>query len=238
MTLRFTSSSSATRIRRLARASGRDRGCAAVRRLSPEGAGALAIASGSMRVKTVPLSGVLATLISPPSRSTRRWQMARPRPLPPKRRVVEDSAWLKGRNSWPRCSGAMPMPLSATLISTRSGSPAASRAHTATRPGHSLRPPENLMALPIRLKRIWRRRMASELTQCGMSVAISCSRITPRALASGLRVLHRLSISSTSCSGALSISSLPASILEKSRMSSITPSRLLDDSRMVLIRSP
>ncbi|MNG40773.1 hypothetical protein D3C84_1295380 [compost metagenome] len=49
-------------------------------------------------VKILPLPGVLATVISPSISVARRLQMARPRPLPPKRRVVEDSAWVKGLN--------------------------------------------------------------------------------------------------------------------------------------------
>ncbi|MOA55451.1 hypothetical protein D3C78_1792450 [compost metagenome] len=53
---------------------------------------------GRVMVKILPLPGVLATVISPSISVARRLQMARPRPLPPKRRVVEDSAWVKGLN--------------------------------------------------------------------------------------------------------------------------------------------
>ena len=46
--------------------------------------------------------------------STRRLQIARPRPVPPKRRVVDWSAWEKAENSVPILSRGMPMPVSVT----------------------------------------------------------------------------------------------------------------------------
>ena len=46
-------------------------------------------------------------------------QMARPRPVPPKRRVVEESAWENGSNSRRAVSGAMPMPVSLTSNRTQ-----------------------------------------------------------------------------------------------------------------------
>ena len=48
-----------------------------------------------------------------------------PSPVPPKRRVVELSAWVKGWNSRACCSGETPMPLSVTENS--SSAPSASR---------------------------------------------------------------------------------------------------------------
>ena len=56
----------------------------------------------------------LATRSSPPMASTSRLQMARPRPVPPNRRVVDWSAWLKAPNSAAILSLAMPMPVSRT----------------------------------------------------------------------------------------------------------------------------
>ena len=65
-------------------------------------------------VNVVPLPGSLLTVMSP----FMIWQkcrlMARPRPVPPNFRVVEESACWKARNSLPICSLVMPMPVSET----------------------------------------------------------------------------------------------------------------------------
>ncbi len=50
---------------------------------------------------------------SPPWASTKLFTMARPRPAPPYSRVVEPSTWKKTSKTRARCSGAMPMPVSA-----------------------------------------------------------------------------------------------------------------------------
>ena len=61
------------------------------------GATASAIAcSGTRNQKVEPLPSWLSRPISPPIISTRRLQMLSPRPVPPKRRVVEPSTWVKG----------------------------------------------------------------------------------------------------------------------------------------------
>ena len=50
--------------------------------------------------------------------------MPRPRPVPPKRRLIEPSTWLKRLNRRSCCAGAMPMPVSVTAKRTMSpGSP-------------------------------------------------------------------------------------------------------------------
>ena len=70
-------------------------------------------ASASGRVSTNrnvdPCPGVETTLISPSICSTMRLQMASPRPEPPKRRLMELSAWTNSSNSAPRRSGWMPI---------------------------------------------------------------------------------------------------------------------------------
>src|SRR6516164_3855524 len=43
--------------------------------------------------------------------------MARPRPVPPKRRAVAASAWWNSSNSFACCSAVMPMPVSTTASS-------------------------------------------------------------------------------------------------------------------------
>ena len=51
--------------------------------------------TGRSTVKVEPTSGVLVTVMSPPSIWQNLRLMASPRPVPPYLRVVEASAWLK-----------------------------------------------------------------------------------------------------------------------------------------------
>ena len=61
----------------------------------------------------------LAPTSCPPISSTRRLEIASPRPVPPYLRVVEASTWVKDWNSRSDPSGAMPMPVSRTRSSSR-----------------------------------------------------------------------------------------------------------------------
>ena len=73
-----------------------------------------ASAAGNRTVKVDPCPSSLTTSMSPPSMWQRRLVMANPRPVPPKVRVVEASAWEKVWNSFSICSGVIPMPESVT----------------------------------------------------------------------------------------------------------------------------
>ena len=53
--------------------------------------------------KVEPCPGSLSTHIVPPMSSLRRLLMASPSPVPPYRRVVDASTWLKDWNSRPNC---------------------------------------------------------------------------------------------------------------------------------------
>src|SRR5581483_4165799 len=57
-------------------------------------------------------AGVLFSQISPPISLTNRREMARPRPVPPNRLVVELSTWEKASKSFFCFSSGMPMPVS------------------------------------------------------------------------------------------------------------------------------
>ena len=70
--------------------------------------------SGTVNQKVEPRPGWLSTPMVPPINSTSCLQMARPRPVPPYWRVVEESTWEKLLNRRARRSGAMPMPESLT----------------------------------------------------------------------------------------------------------------------------
>ena len=110
-----------------------------------------AFATRTVNQKVLPRAGSLSTSISPPISSMSRRQMTSPRPVPPKRRVVEPSAWLKGWKRRVHASGEIPIPVSRTStrrtsVSARSST---SRADATTSPCSV-----NLTALPIRFVRI------------------------------------------------------------------------------------
>ncbi len=72
---------------------------------------------GKRTVNIDPLPGSLVTVTSPPIMRASLRVMARPRPVPPKRRAVAASAWLNSSNSFACCSAVMPMPVSTTASS-------------------------------------------------------------------------------------------------------------------------
>ena len=184
-------------------------------------------------MKVEPLPGSLCTAISPPMSFTRWLDMDSPSPVPPKLRVVEASACVKGVNSRAKVSLSMPMPLSATRNSTVtcSGLRSASTARTDTRPNRCC-PPENLMALPARLISTWRSRIGSPMTSSGIAGSMNRVSSTPFFSAMRFNMPQTFSTVLVTCMGVLSISIRPASALEKSRMSSMMDSRENADSRM------
>ena len=102
--------------------------------------------------KELPSPGVLSPLISPPSIWARRRLIVRPRPVPPKRRVIELSACEKGWKMAAICSEFMPRPESITSKPMRGWGAAggSSRRTTKRTPPSSV----NLTALPSKLMRI------------------------------------------------------------------------------------
>ena len=166
--------------------------------------------------KVLPWPGSLSTPISPPMSSARRLLMARPRPVPPNLRVVDVSAWVKDWKSLPRCSAVRPMPVSVTLKRTRAASSPFS-----TRPAAMTISPfwVNLTALPARLSRICPRRRGSPTRFTGTSGSMRKSSSRPFSSTLTVSRLARLSMTSSRWNSVFSMSSLPASILEKSRMS-------------------
>ncbi len=173
-----------------------------------------------------PTPTVLRTPVWPPMRRARRALMASPRPVPPWRRVVLASTWLKLWNSRPRRSAGMPGPVSVTS-NRRSAShvwaaaPASSAVtRTSTRPRSV-----NLTALLTRLTRIWRTRTGSPHSCRGTSAATSAARARPLAAARWAIISTVPWTTACRSNGVDSSSSLPASILEKSRIWLMTPSR-------------
>jgi len=76
-------------------------------RSATTGAGSVAM----VKMNSEPVPGVLWTRIAPPMSSQRRWQIARPRPVPPYLRVVDESTWENALKSRPTRSTGMPMPV-------------------------------------------------------------------------------------------------------------------------------
>ena len=104
-------------------------------------------ASGRRTQKTVPGPSARASKpIVPPMPSASRLLIARPRPVPSKRRLRDMSTWLKLAKTRSRAACGMPTPLSITSMSTPSPVGVIRR----------LTPPRsvNLTALPSRLVRI------------------------------------------------------------------------------------
>jgi hypothetical protein len=75
--------------------------------------------------------------------------MARPSPVPPYRRVVEVSTWLKTLNKRSNRSAGIPMPVSRTATRTSRREPSRARADTATATSPAW---VNLMALARRFQ--------------------------------------------------------------------------------------
>ena len=78
-------------------------------------------------VKTLPSSGTLCTVTSPPIIWQKRRVRASPSPVPPNLRVVEASAWVKSWKSFTSCSALSPMPVSVTRNTIHSRSSMRSR---------------------------------------------------------------------------------------------------------------
>ena len=152
--------------------------------------------------------------------------MASPRPVPPRWRVDESSAWENAWNNLGNWSAAMPMPLSRT--SKRNAAIPAScpvRA-TVTAMDPAL---VNLIALPTRCATIWRNRPASPKRPDGTPGAMPTDKVSPFMVASA-RAKPAASLTTAWMSSGPSLSSsLPASILEWSRMAAIRSSMALPD---------
>ena len=145
-------------------------GCAGSTGLAVRSASTSAAANLAVKQNVAPPPGLFSAQIRPFISSTRRFEMARPRPVPPYSRVVDASACVKASKIESSFSAGIPMPLSETekrrtpgWESSRSGS-----TRTTTCPAAP-----NLMALPTRLIRICRNRSGSPLSRAGVSGATS-----------------------------------------------------------------
>src|SRR5882724_3438802 len=166
-----------------------------------------------------PLPGSLVTVTSPPIIRTSLRVMARPRPVPPYCRAVEESAWVNSSNSLACCAGVIPMPVSATANSIQLRPLTTFLTCSVTSPCLV-----NLQALLNRLSRICRSRMGSTIswprfawasrTSRFLFCSASCRAVPMTSSSSGAK----FTVSGLS-------SSLPASILERSSTWLMRPRR-------------
>ena len=182
-------------------------------------------------VKRLPLPGVLSARIVPPMSSTNRRLIASPRPLPPKRRAVEASAWLNAVNNRDKSSSVMPMPVSCTEISNSACAAVRRMTLAAIR---TLPAAVNLTALPTRLPITWVMRCGSPMRTAGSSRSMVVLIPIFFSAAWDSKISTTLPITPFSEKGTISRFSFPASTFEKSRISLRTAR---SDSPLVLIFS-
>ncbi len=163
-------------------------------------------------------------LMPPPIMAARRWLMARPRPVPPKRRVVELSACSKGRNKRDIWSALMPIPVSRTWKASVSPRRSTSRA--------TLPASVNLTALASRLPNTWASRRGSPSKPAGRLAASFTVKSSHLPWARTAAMATTRSTRAGSSTHDISRLSLPASILEKSSTSSTRFSSMRPASRM------
>src|SRR5262249_14191744 len=166
--------------------------------------------AGRRSVKTEPLPSSLVTVTSPPIRRASLRVMAKPRPVPPYCREVEESACVNSSNNLACCSGVIPMPVSATAISIQSRPSTTLLTRSLTSPCWV-----NLQALLNRLSRICRSRMGSTVK-------------LPRL--SGLSTTRRFLLCSASCRAVPMMSSSSGATLTVSGLSSSLPASILERS--------
>ena len=175
----------------------------------------------TVKWNVLPDPGSLVTQSFPCMSFTSSAQSAKPRPVPPKRCVTDPSACLKRSKIRDSFSVSMPMPVSEmeTCSSGTPASPMPPSTVTTTSPSSV-----NLIAFPIRLIRICRKRVASPTSHLERSLFMSQTRESPflwAGRASNSTVSsNSLWLSKTTCSS----SREPASAWDRSRMLLISPS--------------
>ena len=164
----------------------------------------------------LPTPASLSSQIWPPISSTSRRQIVSPRPVPPCLRVVDMSAWVNGWNSFAACSRVMPMPVSRTENLSCTFSPVRSQLLDFEADLAAL---GELHGVVDQVGQDLASRSGSPSSCCGMSGATSARNSRPLSCAFwAVSVVTEL-MTSSSRKSVVSMSSLPASIFEKSRMS-------------------
>ena len=184
-TIWLTWLSSTTRIRRFALPDGR--GCR-TGWTAPSTSPAAAAKRAEKR-NVLPRPGSLSTVIRPPMALTSWRAMVRPRPVPPCRRVVEGSAWVKASKSRCWASRGMPGPVSATETSSSVWPGPWASTVTAIRTSPLS---VNFTALDPRLAITWPSRVESPRRNAGTSGATSTGQREPLLVGQAGEQRHRL----------------------------------------------
>ncbi len=196
--------------------------------------GAAHMGNWAVNQNVLPSPSSLSTPIRPCIISTKRREIAKPRPVPPCFRVVDPSACVNAWNKRSCTSDAKPIPVSATAkrkLWVRA-SPSARATCTTTSP-----PSVNLMALPTRLVKICRNRPGSPSTQVGTAACTKLTSSMPLVAAGSARISNTSSMARRSSKLMISSSILPASILEKSKISLMIDNSARPERRMVSAKS-
>ena len=176
--------------------------------------------SANVKANTLPWPTALVSTSCPPMISIMCRLMARPSPVPPYLRVVDASACENPAKILCWLSGAMPMPES-LMAKSMWATPSTTRCRcsdTTTCPTAV-----NLTALPPKLFKICCRRKASPSSTAGSVLSMSNSTSMPLVPALVDKITARSRINLLTANGCASSAILPASTLEKSRMSLISP---------------
>ena len=188
------------------------------------------LAEGSRNQNLEPSPQTLSTPMVPPISSISCLEMASPSPVPPKRRVVVESAWKNFSNRLARAGTGMPTPVSVMLIVTPPSASCVALMPTLPRS-------VNFSALLTRLSSTWRTRAASPSSRFGQSLGKSTSSRIPLATNCGRTRAATSSMLRRTSNGSRTGMSLPASIFETSRMSLMTLSRLCPEEWIVSTHS-
>ncbi len=179
--------------------------------------------TGTHKVKVLPSFSLLCKIISPLSSFANSRLIDNPKPVPPYLRFVEPSAcWnaSKIRGCFPN---GIPIPVSFTIKQIILSSSVFTLISKLTDPLSV-----NLIAFEIKFLRICSKRILSVLITIGASLAM-ISNLMFFSFATWLNRFHKLSVISLVETSKNSRSIFPASILDKSRISSINPNKLFPE---------
>src|SRR6185295_964554 len=179
--------------------------------------------SSSTREKRLPLPASLSNSMCPPISAASFCDRCSPSPVPWWRRVPDARSCSNAWNSFPWSSAGMPMPVSSTLKRVRSRPLSRFCASSILTTPRSV----NLIALLVRLSRIWVSARRSVLTMISPFCAAS-SNFSPLASPSGRNPALTSSRTLRHATGSGCSSTLPDSIFARSSRSLISDSRCLE----------
>ncbi|MNQ42850.1 hypothetical protein D3C85_565600 [compost metagenome] len=179
--------------------------------------------TGTHNVKVLPSFSLLCKMISPLSNLANSRLIDSPKPVPPYLRLVEPSACWKASKIKGCLPNGIPIPVSFTIKQIILSSSVFTLISKLTDPLSV-----NLIAFEIRFLRICSKRILSVLMTIGASLAM-ISNLMFFSFATWLNRFQRFSVISFVETSKNSRSIFPASIFDKSRISSIKPNKLFPE---------